>query len=327
MEADVQEGRLALNFRRNIRVPYQMYKEKILEMATARFWPTWDLVKHDAFHHPAVCDLKLKLLGALFILVNGYTYFTVLELTYMSEEVVRSFFLTWLGHMSSIKAEYVYFPSDDETYKFVVEKYAKLGFPDCVGLVDCVHIGWDKCPFMWKNLFKGKEKHKSIFYQVVCTSRKFVQSVSPGHPGSRNDKHIARTDPAIMNLLKKVQKDHWLTKKTWFVTDDAEGGTRVFRGSYLLCDGGYHRWPCLVFPQKSGEDGSPVRKWSKLVESVRKDIECTFGISKILFKYLKHFNRSHNVSDVDNAFTTCCMLHNMLLEVDGYLCLVHLTSS
>ena len=122
-----------------------------------------------------------------------------------------------------------------------------------------------------------------------------------------------------MNLLKK---DHcWLTKKTWYVTDDAEGGTRVYGGSYLLCDGGYHRWPCLVFPQKTGEDGSPVRmhKWSKLVESVRKDIECTFGILKIRFKYLKHFNRSHNVSDVDNAFTTCCTLHNMLLEEDGYL--------
>ena len=112
-----------MNFRRNFRVPYEMYKVKILGMATARFWPTWDLVKHDAFHRP-ICDLELKLLGALYILANGATYFTVTELTYMSEEVVRSFFLTWLGHMSSIKAEYIYFPSDDATYKFVVEEYA-----------------------------------------------------------------------------------------------------------------------------------------------------------------------------------------------------------
>ena len=55
------------------------------------------------------------------------------------------------------------------------------------------------------------------------------------------------------------------------------------------------------------------------MESIRKDIKCTFGILKNPFKYLKRFNRSHNVSDVDNAFTSCCMLHNMLLEEDGYL--------
>ena len=90
MEADVQ-GRLALTFRRNFRVPYHMYTEKILGMATARFWPNWDLVKHDASHRP-ICDLELKLLGALFILANGSTFFTAIELTYMSEEVVRSFF-------------------------------------------------------------------------------------------------------------------------------------------------------------------------------------------------------------------------------------------
>ena len=148
-------------------------------MATARFWPTWDLVKHDAFHRP-ICGLELKLLGALFILANGSTFFTVTELTYMSEEVVRSFFLTWLGHMFlSIKAEYIYFPSDDVTNKFVVEEYAKLGFPDFVGSVDCVHVGWDKCPFsMWKHLFKGKENQPCIRFLSSCMYISKVCAVS-----------------------------------------------------------------------------------------------------------------------------------------------------
>jgi hypothetical protein len=126
--------------------------------------------------------------------------------------------------------------------------------------------------------------HPSVAYEVVCTARKFIHSVSSGRPGSRNKKHIARTDPAIMNFLE--HQNHWLASKQWAVTTDANGGKKLCRGSYLLCDGGYHRWPCLVFPIKSGVPGSTARKWSMLIESVRKDIEGTFGILKMRFRYL-----------------------------------------
>jgi Plant transposon protein len=51
----------------------------------------------------------------------------------------------------------------------------------------------------------------------------------------------------------------------------------------------------------------------------QKDIEGVFGILKQHFKFLKNFNNLHEQSDVDNAFVTCCMLHNMLLEHDGWL--------
>ena len=204
--------------------------------------------------------------------------------------------------MASVKDEFIFFPRDDVGHKFIVDEYGSIGFPGCIGSVDCVHVGWDKCPHQWKNLFKGKEQHPSVSYEVVCTARKFIQSVSPGHPGSRNDKHIARTDPAIMNLL---EQNHWLASKQWVATTDASGGKKMFRGSYLLCNGGYHRWPCLVFPMKSGAPGSPARKWSMLIESVRKDIEGTFGILKMRFRYLKDFNRMHSLRDVDNGFVTC----------------------
>jgi hypothetical protein len=63
--------------------------------------------------------------------------------------------------------------------------------------------------------------------------------------------------------------------------------------------------------------------WSKRAESVRKDIECTFGILKGRFKILKlpmFYHSSKNAHTgkerVDNVFFTCCMLHNMLLLHD-----------
>ena len=70
---------------------------------------------------------------------------------------------------------------------------------------------------------------------------------------------------------------------------------------------------------KTGVAGSPVMKWSAKLESVRKDIEGVFGILKKRFRFLKNFNNLFHQSDIDNAFVTCCMLHNMLLKYDGWL--------
>ncbi len=246
--------------------------------------------------------------------------FQVSEKTDLSEEVHRSFFLDWISKMLSIKADFIHYPRDEHQYRFVIDGYAAVGLPACVGSVDCVHIGWDKCPTQHMNLHKGKENYPSVAYEVICTSRKFIQSVSCGHLGSRNDKHIARTDAAIMNLLCPHD---WLGSKSWSVlVIDAEKNThQVLKGSYLLCDGGYHRWPCLaVYPRiKTGLPGSTARKWAAMLESIRKDIEGVFGHLKRRFLFLKHFNRMHCQSDIDNAFVTCCMLHNMLLKENGYL--------
>ena len=61
-------------------------------------------------------------------------------------------------------------------------------------------------------------------------------------------------------------------------------------------------------------------KYSAKFESVRKDIEGVFGILKKCFKFLKNFNMLQTQSGfVDNVFVTCCIIHNIQLEHDGYL--------
>ena len=207
-------------------------------------------------------------------------------------------------------------PTNNEQFEFVVGEYSERGLPGCVGSLDVVHIGWDSCPHQYFNMYKGKEGFPSVAYEVICSSRKFIQSVSVGHPGTRNDKHIVRTDYAVMDLL---QGNGWLQSKGW-KTVGPNGTPQVqFFGVYLICDGGYHRWPCLNSPLKTSPAGSPVMQWSKKMELVRKGIEGVFGILKKRFKFLRNFNHLHNQSDVDNAMVTCCMLHNMLLEHDGFM--------
>jgi len=57
--------------------------------------------------------------------------------------------------------------------------------------------------------------------------------------------------------------------------------------------------------------------WLKMMESMRKDIECTFGILKVQFHILKTGIQVHSLKMANQIWKTCCSLHNWLLEMDG----------
>jgi hypothetical protein len=72
--------------------------------------------------------------------------------------------------------------------------------------------------------------------------------------------------------MELLQGNGWLQSKSWKAFG-LDGRQVPFFGVYLICDGGYHRWPCLISPVKAGVPGSAAMKWSAKVESVQKDIE------------------------------------------------------
>ena len=72
--------------------------------------------------------------------------------------------------------------------------YAKLGFPGSIGSVDCTYIYWGRCPAFFQNTYSGKEKKATIAYEVTVNHSSRCLHISPGHPGSRNDKTIVKTD-------------------------------------------------------------------------------------------------------------------------------------
>ena len=57
--------------------------------------------------------------------------------------------------------------------------------------------------------------------------------------------------------------------------------------------------------------------WSARIESVRKGIECTFGILKIRFRILWSKIQFQKQIYVDNCSMCCCILHNMNLHDDN----------
>ena len=100
--------------------------------------------------------------------------------------------------------------------------------------------------------------------------------------------------------------------------EDSEGNVveREYIGAWVISDNGYRRWSITMPPMKVTLNQPEIR-WSEWVESMRKDVECTFGILKGRWRVLKAGVRLHGTEAVDKIWSTCCALHNWLLEVDG----------
>ena len=78
------------------------------------------------------------------------------------------------------------------------------------------------------------------------------------------------------------------------------------RGAYLICDNGYLH--CYV-----GEPSSKVEGYfTSNLESVRKDVECTFGILKKRWKILNGGFIYRDIQVCEKIFITCACLHNFL---------------
>jgi hypothetical protein len=103
-------------------------------------------------------------------------------------------------------------------------------------------------------MFSGTEGFCSIAYEVVCNCQKFIQSVSVGHPGTRNNKHIVITNITV--VIDLLGGNGWLNSKSWSSSDVNSSTRKIHRGDYLIYNGGYHHWPILINPHKDAIPGS-----------------------------------------------------------------------
>jgi hypothetical protein len=99
---------------------------------------------------------------------------------------------------------------------------------------------------------------------------------------------------------------------------DKSGEEQSDYGVYFICDGGYMRWPELICPYKHEPVSSVKSYFSVKIESIRKDVECVFGILKKRWRILDYGIQFRNIHLVEKVFVVCCMLHNnMLLEMES----------
>ena len=158
-------------------------------------------------------------------------------------------------------------------------------------------------------------KHTARTYNITVNHRRRILSTTTGHPSRWNDKTLVRFDKFVSgihdgSILEDVEFE--LLERN----EEGDIVTIKYKGAWLIVDNGYLRWAVTVPPFKISRDQGELL-WSQWIESIRKDVECCFGIMKGRWRILKSGIRLHGVDAADQVWMTCCALHNWLLEIDG----------
>lgn len=109
------------------------------------------------------------------------------------------------------------------------------------------------------------------FQVVVSHSRKFMH-VSKYFYGTWNDKQITVNDTFPVDVW---QGEKYRMMRYTLINKNGEAVT--YQGVWLAVDGGYQKVACFIDPMHNRYGFSEVA-FSEWLESVRKDVECAFGI-------------------------------------------------
>ena len=122
--------------------------------------------------------IVFKVLACLRILARDAVGDDIDEHLNIGNSTVNSFFKRFLANCANILfPKYVYVPQG-EALDAVEAVYRRMGFPGCVGSMDCTHVFWDKCPKLLKHKCTGKEKFPTGAFQVVVDHARRIHHVS-----------------------------------------------------------------------------------------------------------------------------------------------------
>jgi hypothetical protein len=142
-------------------------------------------------------------------------------------------------------------------------------------------------------------------FEIVVDSECRIHSCAGPFFGGCNDQIAAENHEYVQQIYNGLYKD---LKFLLY----GEAGSTTVSGGYLITDNGYKSCWTYQAPIKNAcTDKETV--YTKRLESVRKDVERTFGILKARFRYLHGYVGHHSSEIIGDAFKTCCIIHNLLL--------------
>ena len=293
----------AKNFRRRWRLP-KVVMDHIIERCR-------EVNLFDISHpHLVRVPLEFKVLMAIRVLARGNCADDIAELSDGHESTVNSVFKYFVRKfVYYFYDEYVKIPTGADLEK-TMDAYKEVGSPGAMGSMNATHLGWDKCPEALKHLCTGKEKFPTLAFNCVVDHFRQIHYCSEAYLGATNDHQISGDDKYPVALSRGDYEN------VEFELYKEDGSLVKCRGGYLICDGGMPKDACFIDPQHH-HSSRPAVLFSEWLESIRKDVECTFGILKQRWRFLRNKIQYHEMDVITAAMRCCCILHNMLLVFDG----------
>lgn len=180
------------------------------------------------------------------------TFDDIEESTAVGKDVHRVFLhhssLCLLWEYSACEEVYCSSMSSEEAATYAV-KFAKAGFPGCVGSTDCTHISTEKCEYNLKNNHLGaKSSQTTRSYCLTANHRGHVLHSTQGGPGRWNDQTMVTYDSFVSGL----QDGTVLSDVSFQLLEKEEATGRIFKrkyhGAYFITDNGFHDHSTTIPP-------------------------------------------------------------------------------
>jgi hypothetical protein len=293
--------RIAKRFRRRFRLPYPLFVHLV------------NICKsHNIFNmtYESRIPIEAKVLACLRILGRDHSADDINDSTGMIGESTANYIFHQFveGITKYVYPNFVQVPTGELLQK-VLSTYSRLGLPGCVGSMDCTRVRWFRCKKAEKWHATGKEGCPTLVFQVVVDHSRRILYCSNFFLGSNNDITICNNDNFSLKVL------NGLFENVKYELYNAFGDKYNCLGGYIIVDGGYVDSIAFVDPDKFRMTREAVL-WSEWVESVRKDVECVFGILKSRFRFFRNPISYRDPLMIEQAFKTACCLHNMILLFD-----------
>ncbi|PXF41507.1 Protein ANTAGONIST OF LIKE HETEROCHROMATIN PROTEIN 1 [Gracilariopsis chorda] len=248
-----------------------------------------------------------KLCAALRQLSSGATADTLVDYFRLSEttllKILKHFSKAIVQHFE----EYIRRPTHAELLN-IEKQYAKLGFPGCIGCVDCSSWEWARCPVGLQGQFIGKEGRPCVRMETVTDDKLWIWHILYGVPGARNDRTTFDQSP----LFNDIKTRQWPTVKPNYVV-----GGMVIDWFYFLADGIYPSFRIFAKPHPNPTNAKS-RLYTASHSSARKAVERLYGVLDAQFEILSRPCRLHHLQEMNDVVMCCAILHNMIVKERGY---------
>jgi hypothetical protein len=272
----------------------------------------WCLNNNNEFYCKATSPFKLRFMACFRQLRTGGFISQFRESHSIVGSLLRNFFYLFLDWHWDKTNLHIKIPTTREEIDHVENIYHLIGYPDCLCIIDCVHLPWGACTWTLQTQCKNKHKKKpTVVFEVISSHTKKVLHVSDMFWGACGESLIVKYDKAVHEVMDGRYS------VLPFEVKDKDVDIIVIYGFYYICDGGYPKFKCLLCPFKCHQAGSDVVYWSESLEATRKDIEHCFGAMKKRSTIFVSPNTLNDALRIEQVFIACCVLHNILLDYSG----------
>ena len=191
-----------------------------------------------------------------------------------------------------------------EDMKRIESQFSSVGFPGCIGVVDCAGWDWANYPKALQGIMVGKESIPTIRMEVIADLDLHIWHLFFGLPGMLNDINILSVSPHFADIMTGKFPQY---QPKFIIAGDTICWT------YYLADGIYPAFRIFI---RTIPNGRTVKEknFAEVQEAVRKCDERVFGILFQRFHILKNPGRLWDLEYMHLIMKACVILHNMIVE-------------